>query len=204
MFLSEKNLIYSQMDLEHRLVSDNLFENKNKEKFESYSKIIIYKTEDSIFRFYRKDLSANIISKINSLSFDFICQNTDKIANLLDLDNQTWHGLSYVFDHLPFEPLHDVKFRGNEFIILNDETIVSRAFSAWENEQAAEPIVETDELFRRNGYATSVILAWAKHQLQNNKIPFYSHILTNTSSQNLAIKLKLRLFCETISFGIYP
>ena len=192
------------MNLEHRLISENLFENKNKKKFESYSKIIVYKSGNSVFRFYRKDLSPNIISQIDSFSYEFICQNTEQVAKLLELDNQTWHGLSYVFDQLPFEPLHDVKFIDNEFVILSDNKIVSKAFSAWENEQSAEPIVETDELFRRNGYATSVILAWAKYQLQNNKIPFYSHVLSNTSSQNLAIKLNLRLFCEAISFGSYP
>jgi predicted GNAT family acetyltransferase len=60
--------------------------------------------------------------------------------------------------------------------------------------------VFTDERYRRRGYASQVVAAWAADLHRQRKTPFYSYLLENTASHALAISLGTIPFAESTGF----
>lgn len=68
-----------------------------------------------------------------------------------------------------------VRKSGDAFVVLADGREVSRAESSRRNHRCAELGTETDEPYRRRGFATQVCRAWANEQLIGGRISFYSY-----------------------------
>ena len=55
--------------------------------------------------------------------------------------------------------------------------------------------------FRRRGYARQVTAAWAHDIQQQDKVPFYSHRLSNLASQAVARSLGLIPFQTAVAYS---
>jgi RimJ/RimL family protein N-acetyltransferase len=78
---------------------------------------------------------------------------------------------------------------------------VSWAWSSRTNAKAAELAIETKPAFRRRGFARQVAAAWARYQLQQQKIAFYSHLHDNLPSRALAASLGVVHIMDVVGYG---
>jgi GNAT superfamily N-acetyltransferase len=82
--------------------------------------------------------------------------------------------------------------------IVNDGWPVSACFSARTSLRASEAGVETLPAFRRQGYASAVTAAWARHVRAAGRIPLYSTSWDNLASQHVARRLGLQLYAADL------
>lgn len=87
------------------------------------------------------------------------------------------------------------------YAIERDGKIVSACVSTREDQFCGEAWVCTDPEYRGKRLAQNVVGAWARSLILANKIPFYSHDIGNTSSANLARRLKLQPVFEEINIS---
>lgn len=109
--------------------------------------------------------------------------------------------LSYFFAHspLPIEFPHVVKTQ-QRFEIQQDKKPASWAWSVRENDICAEVAVETLYAYQKQGLARQVTAAWAHHIISQDKIPFFSHLVSNNASRQLARSLGLVQFASCVTF----
>lgn len=160
--------------------------------------------DDSYLYVFRQDINKKTRNLIKGLGPEKIEADPLSIRRLLhnyDCDEVYW-GKSYFFRNKPIQySFKDViiQYSDNhpEFIISINDEVVSKAWTWGENELAAEVEVATHESYRRRGFAKQVVNAWASWQLDNNKIPIFSHEYSNVESGILAKSLDL-LVCASI------
>lgn len=92
-------------------------------------------------------------------------------------------------------------YTGKVYAIERGGGIVSACMSVRENEQCGEAWVYTDPQYRHLGFARQTVSTWAQHLLMADKVPFYSHKITNIASANLAKRLELQPVFEEISIS---
>jgi RimJ/RimL family protein N-acetyltransferase len=93
---------------------------------------------------------------------------------------------------------------GRRWVVRIGERITAVAFSAREDESAAELSVETESDHRGRGYAKAVAAAWARDVIESGRIAFYSYDYTNTASGALAQSLGVTFQFEAGSFDLLP
>ncbi len=77
---------------------------------------------------------------------------------------------------------------------------VSRAWTWFESDEAAELVVEALPDFRRHGYARQVAAAWAAGVMQAGRVAFYSYLADNEGSAALARSLGVVEYATWIAY----
>jgi hypothetical protein len=167
------------------------------------ARLAIYLVDGQCLRFNSRELEPARLARVERTNVEKLLRDHTATYELIGSPNgvRVWHGFSYTFSTVPVAPdIPITRLSDGAFAVLVDGRPVSRAHSARESPCAAELIVETIGLERRKGYARAVTRAWARHQLSNGRIPFYSHRHDNSASAGLAANLQLRQFCEICAY----
>jgi hypothetical protein len=85
------------------------------------------------------------------------------------------------------------------FAVIEQGRAVAVCFSSRSSSAAAEAGVETLDGWRRRGYATSTVAAWATAVRAGGRLPLYSTSWDNLASQGVAGRLGLTLIGEDFS-----
>jgi RimJ/RimL family protein N-acetyltransferase len=85
--------------------------------------------------------------------------------------------------------------------ILQEGRLASLCFSARNTPHAAEAGLETLEPYRGQGYAPSVVAAWARAVRAQGRTPLYSTSWDNLASRAVARKLRLVLYGADLSIA---
>lgn len=164
-----------------------------------------------------RDLYAGLKDRIGECEFPGIDPPLDFLKSA-GLSIEVGHYKTHVFpEHIAASINPDVKslpsdhplvqafgfgaFAGNVHAIERGGGIVSACMSVRENRQCGEAWVYTDPQYRNQGFARQAVSAWAQNLLMAGKVPFYSHIITNIASANLAKRLGLQPVFEEISIS---
>jgi len=89
---------------------------------------------------------------------------------------------------------------GDSYQIEVDGQAVSRAWTGFESDDAAELVVEALSDFRRQGYARQVAAAWAAGVMQAGRVAFYSYLADNEGSAALARSLGVVEYATWIAY----
>jgi RimJ/RimL family protein N-acetyltransferase len=161
------------------------------------------------------DLQKELAANLPGIEFPEI----DRLFAILKshhLHYEVGHYKTYLFPVQPSENMkiirlskHDpmVKMFGfdgfaeNIYAIERDGAVVSACVSTRENEKCGEAWVYTDDKYRNQGMAQKVVRAWAGNLMDEGKVPFYSHKISNKISARLARKLGLQPVFEEIAIS---
>ena len=96
-------------------------------------------------------------------------------------------------DILParFDLTDEIEGRQPCFAIVADGEVRALSYTSRLSEVAAEAGANTDEEYRRRGYAASLVAAWARETRALGRIPLYSTWWANTASRTLAARLRV-------------
>jgi hypothetical protein len=155
--------------------------------------------------FIRYDVEPRIVESLCALSPQQAFENVEMVKRFLNSETPSRVPVSefrsYYFPNAPSpNEFVDVVRRGDRFVVLVDCEPVSWAWSSRSNSRASELATETKPGFRRRGYASQVCSAWARHQLEQDKIAFYSHKRENVASQALATRLGVIHFVDGVNY----
>lgn len=89
---------------------------------------------------------------------------------------------------------------GDSYQIEIEGQAVSRAWTWFESDEAAELVVEALPDFRRHGYARQVAAAWAAGVMQAGRVAFYSYRADNQASAALARSLGVVEYATWIAY----
>lgn len=184
-------------------------------------KIMAINFGDKIEIFYSKLISNNLFSELERLEKQNFIHDPNKIAEVLKKFNQFeeyCHFVTYIFpQNIEIDIKNTKIFIGSEneeikkfdpsfyekypmvYAVIQNENIVSCCVSSRENDSAGEAWVFTHPDFRKQGFGFTAVNLWAS-ELQKNKIPLYTHEVTNIASQKLADKLNLSKVFENVIY----
>jgi hypothetical protein len=100
----------------------------------------------------------------------------------------------------PREFLQVVK-QDEQFVVLDGDKPVCRAWSERSNAQCVEVAVETHADHRRKGFARQAVTAWAHSVISSGRVALYSYKTENHPSQALAHSLGAVWYAEVVCFG---
>lgn len=168
--------------------------------------VFLARYADEIELFVRHDADPALLRELGRRSLTDLWGRPERLARFLygspEPSDQWWVGRAYSFaEAYPRESFPLVTKSGESFVVVADGHEVSRAESSRRNHRCAELGTETEERYRRRGYATQVCRAWANEQLNDRRIPFYSHDVTNVASAALAKSLRVTPFMECVSYS---
>jgi hypothetical protein len=154
--------------------------------------------------FYRFDLPPCIRDELATLGPDSLLHDTARVQAILERHAPVEHVYRirwYTIERTP-EPTEfpDVTHHDSRYVVLVDGEVVSWARTDQETAFAAEVSIETNEAFRRRGYARQVTAAWAASVLAAGKVAYYSHLLANAPSQAVAESLGLVHLSDEIEY----
>ncbi len=108
-----------------------------------------------------------------------------------------WYCINRIPDLAEFP---DVVCKNDRFVVERNGQIAAAAWSAQNDNRAAEVEVETQPAYRRRGFGRQVVAAWAHHVRRDGKIALYSHLTSNQASQALATAVGAWKYAETREF----
>ena len=153
--------------------------------------------------FVRWGLPPKIVRLLRSLPPQQAFDDTETVKRILygdSVDKASVSSFRSYFFEAPSAKFPDVVRQDEAFIIYVEGEPVSRAWSSRSNARAAELAVETQPAFRRHGYGHQVTSAWARHQVEQGKVAFYSHKLENIASEALAKSLGVIQFVDGMNY----
>lgn len=104
--------------------------------------------------------------------------NTGNKASDINFKEKKWSQLKYIID------------TGLIYIVPNNYRIASMAYVSDVYNEGANIVVNTDEQFRRKGYAKMAVASLTNSILENNLLPIYFVNVNNEASINLAKSLE--------------
>lgn len=154
--------------------------------------------------YFRDDLPRDLREQLIALDMSELFANHNHVCELLAeitpcdrVIDCRW----YAFDRIPdLTAFPDVTVRDGRFIVIIAGETAAAAWSAQENDTAAEVEVETLPDFRQRGYGRQVVAAWAHHTQRAGKIAFYSHRCANVASEALARSVGATSYADTIEY----
>jgi len=168
------------------------------------ARFFVVKYETSYATYFRADVEHDIIKRLQAFSAEHLFNDSNIVMSILyqrSLPQEPSRFVSYVFTQCPLsEEFSDVTQQDENFVVVYENKIVSRAWASRQNTRAAELAVQTDPNFRRRGYGRQVCSAWAAYQLGHNRIAFYSHLYNNAASRALAQNLGTVPFLDGINY----
>ena len=199
----KRNLLKLCIEMENDFSNEDIIPRKGKMSILFFLAI----SENDRFIFFRKDILQIDRNNISSIGAENILANLDSYRRILsryDCDEYYW-GATYIFPSPPkqndFTDVVTIYENATPiFVIEQEKKIVSKAWTWGESQIAAEVEVETDENYRRRGFARQTVSAWAAWQMGNNRIAFYSHEYANHGSGKLADKLNLVKIASILIF----
>lgn len=201
--INRRELCARQMRLEYRLNQEGRL--CVREGSTQTSQFVVYSYNLGFARYYGQHLPPTVVSELDNLCNEVALNDHDRVLKILDLERgpaTLWVGSVGVFPSIPAESEYlDSRRQGNKFVVVAKNHVVSAAWSARENDEAAELIVETDKPHRRRGYARQVATAWASAVMSSGRTAFYSHRESNSASRGLARSLKIAEFATVTAYG---
>lgn len=157
--------------------------------------------------YFRHDLPLSLRQRLKTLPAEQLWADVETVQTLLAAERiesarHIWRGSTYHFAQLP-SPAEtpDVIAHEGAFVMMQAGEPVAWAWSSRTNARAAELAVETKPAFRRRGFARQVAAAWARSQLQRQKVAFYSHLHDNLPSRALATSLGVVHIMDVVGYG---
>lgn len=227
---NSKTFLEAQLELEGlKIIDSNKIEKIQTSHFDiekkndsAPPKVMVVKFDDKIEVFYSKLLPLEIVVELEKIDKKAFFQETEKISEILqkgDQFNDFGHYVAYIF-HQSFEmdSKNTKVFTGSDdelikefdesffkkfpmvYATIKENKIVACCVSSRENDRAGEAWIFTLPEYRKQGFGLKAVQLWAKELQKKEKIPFYSHEISNIASQKLAEKLMLKKVFETISF----
>jgi len=227
---NSKTFLEAQLELEGLKITDdnkivkiqtNHFDIEKKNDSES-PKVMAVKFDYKIEVFYSKLLPLEIVSKLEQLDKKTFFQETEKISEILQKNNQfndLGHYVAYIFpESFEMENTDTKVFTGSDDELIKefDESffkkfpmvyatmkggkIVACCVSSRESDRAGEAWIFTLPEYRKQGFGFKAVQLWAKELQKKGKFPFYTHEVSNIASQKLAERLELKKVFETISY----
>jgi hypothetical protein len=168
------------------------------------ARFIVYHHAEGYVEYFRHDLPRPIREQIAALPPEQALNDHEAVKYLLATDaprEEMWTGKSYVFATLPGPgDFPDAVREAGRYVVMVAEKPVSWAWSARENDGAAELAVETAPPFRRRRHGRQTAAAWGHHVLKRGKVAFYSHASDNLASEALAQSLGLVQFATAAAY----
>lgn len=198
-------LMHIQLELECKGVDHGLLVRVPCDDPDEIARFTIARHAAGYTAYVRHDVAPHVRDQLHALPPHIAWSDAAMVTNILaaspDGDVGVWRGRSYTFQRLPAENEYPNVVRdGDRFAVVVADMPVSWAWSSRSNRCAAELAVETMPAFRRHGYACQVVLAWARYQLEQGKVAFYSHALENSASQALAASLGVVHFMDVVNY----
>jgi len=194
--MKSQDLVRLQIELEYRLSPEGRlvpFPGSTEQ-----CRFIVHKMSDGICRFFREDLPDAICRELETIPGEEAICGSEKVKAILSTHapcGSIWTGRSYFFPRLPdADAFRGVAKDEDRFVVMESGELVSWAYSARENDVAAELAVETLHQFRRRGLARAVTMAWAHFVMKAGKVAFFSHSHDNVASEALAASLGVEWF----------
>lgn len=165
----------------------------------------------------REDVEAGIAKTIATIDPTRAFERPDTLAAVFGDERVAWYRMkSYVFPADLSRPLEVLRMMPDVerpedselsagrtlFAVVVDGERASYCCSSRENDSAAEAWVETFPEFRRRGYASRSVTAWACSVRDAGKTAFYSHRDDNLASAGLARTLGLVPWLSLVNFEI--
>jgi GNAT superfamily N-acetyltransferase len=197
--------MHIQLELECIGVRNGLLVRIPCDEPDDIARFTIARHADGYTAYVRHDVTPHVRDQLRALPPSAAWSDTAMVTNILAADHggdiDVWRGRPYTFQRLPEEhEFPDVVQNGDGFAVVVDGIHASWAWSARSNRRAAELAVETVPAFRQRGYARQVVLAWARHQLNQGKVAFYSHASENVASQALAASVGVVHFMDIVNY----
>ncbi len=202
-------------------ISTNYFDiekNKNSDP----PKIIAVNFGKEINIFYSDKLEKNIVIDLEKLEKNSFINEQEKIIDILKRNNQfneVGRYIVYIFpnnikmdtentkifigsDDLAikkFDPTFYDKYPMIYAAMQNDE-IAACCVSSRESDKAGEAWIFTLPKYRKKGFGLKAVQLWASELQKNDKIPIYTHEISNIASKKLAGKLNLIKIFEIVNY----
>jgi RimJ/RimL family protein N-acetyltransferase len=193
-----------------------------KDKESAQPKLIAMRDKTEITVFYSEEILKQGVADFDARDKESFFYEKDAIIDMLKNKNQlseVAHSLVYVFPkkietHAEntkiFVGSHDEAIQKFDssfynafpmvYAALCNNEIAACCVSARESDSAGEAWIFTLPQYRKQGFGIQAVLLWASELQKQNKIPFYSHDITNIASQKLAEKLGLIKVFETVFY----
>jgi len=160
------------------------------------------------YRYLRHDVPPDLRQLLKLMAGDTLFAAHDRVQGVLLEDalcHEIFAGKTYIFpDDTPpttDDPAVIYRDEGHLCGFVLDGEIVASCSSVRENDYAAEAWVQTAVSHRRKGYGRRVVLAWAQRIRALNKVPFYSHAVTNLPSQHLAQSVGMQWAFDIVAYS---
>ena len=183
-----------------------------KDKNQEFPNITVFKSDNQLDVFYADSMSDQLVFALEKFSKeDFFYKKEKVIAKLKERNefNEVGHYIVYIFPEKILENLQNLKiFKGDDELVkefdssfykkysiiyaaIENNEIAASCVSSRENDFAGEAWIFTSPKYRKQGYGSRAVNFWAHELREKNKIPFYTHEISNIASHKLAQKLGL-------------
>lgn len=160
--------------------------------------------QDGYVFYYRQHVPAALRAQIDALGPQRVFDDDNAVQSILASYapyTRLVEGVGGYFAEMPTpDAFNDVVLEGDSYQIEIDGQAVSRAWSWFESDQAAELVVEALPDFRRHGYARQVAAAWAAGVMQAGRVAFYSYLADNDASAALARSLGVVEYATWVAY----
>lgn len=164
----------------------------------------IIQHEGSYVSYFRHDLPHHIRDQLAALAPEQAFNDHQTVKCILAEDapcEKMWFGKGCYFSDVPMpSDFPDAVWKDGCYVVMVTGEPVAWAWSARENEVAAEVAVETLPAFRRRGYGRQVTAAWAYRVMKAGKVAFFSHERDNPASEALARSLGVVEYSAVVEY----
>ncbi len=199
--LEATDLIRLNTEIEHDLTQDgDLVPLPGKDPL----LLLANRHRDGYVFYYRQQVPALVRDQIDALGLERAFGDDTAVQGILagfEPCTRWIEGVGGYFAEAPApEEYLGVVHQGGNYQIEVDGQAVSRAWTGFESDEAAELVVEALPDFRRQGYARQVAAAWAAGVMQDGRVAFYSYLADNEGSAALARSLGVVEYATWVAY----
>jgi hypothetical protein len=200
-FLDATDLIRLNAEIEHNLTLDgDLLPLPGKDPL----LLLANRHQDGYVFYYRRQVPLALREQIDALGPQRAFEDDAAVQAILAGYSPCMRLVEGVGGYFSAAPIPDefsgVILEGDTYQIEVDGQAVSRAWTWFESDEAAELVVEALPDFRRLGYARQVAAAWAAGVMQAGRVAFYSYLADNEASAALARSLGVVEYATWVAY----
>lgn len=200
-YLEATDLIRLNLEIEHHLTEDgDLVPLPGKDPL----LLLASRHQDGYVFYYRQQMPARLRAEIDALGLERAFDDDAAVQAILAGYAPCTRLVEGVGGYFAAAPTADefphVIREGDSYHIEVDGQAVSRAWTWFESDEAAEVVVEALPEFRRHGYARQVAAAWAAGVMQSGRVAFYGYLADNEASAALARSLGVVEYANWVAY----